>query len=70
MKKLLISFAAILLSCVAAQAQQALWSRANVVSPQINDDGSVTFRLNAPQADKVAVAGDFTTKDGKDIVIT
>ncbi len=67
MKKLLISFAAILLSCVAAQAQQALWSRANVVSPQINDDGSVTFRLNAPQADKVAVAGDFTTKDGKDI---
>ncbi len=67
MKKLFISFAAILLSCVAAQAQQALWSRANVVSPQINDDGSVTFRLNAPQADKVAVAGDFTTKDGKDI---
>ncbi len=65
MKKLFISFAAILLSCVAAQAQQALWSRANVVSPQINDDGSVTFRLNAP--DKVAVAGDFTTKDGKDI---
>ncbi len=67
MKKLFISFAAILLSCVAAQAQQALWSRANVVSPQINDDGSVTFRLYAPQADKVAVAGDFTTKDGKDI---
>ncbi len=67
MKKLFISFAAILLSCVAAQAQQALWSRANVVSPQINDDGSVTFRLNAPQADKAAVAGDFTTKDGKDI---
>ena len=67
MKKLFISFAAILLSCVAAQAQQALWSRANVVSPQINDDGSVTFRLNAPQADKVAVAGDFTAKDGKDI---
>ena len=67
MKKLFISFAAILLSCVAAQAQQALWSRAAVVSPQINDDGSVTFRLNAPQADKVAVAGDFTAKDGKDI---
>ena len=67
MKKLFISLAAILLSCVAAQAQQALWSRANVVSPQINDDGSVTFRLNAPQADKAAVAGDFTTKDGKDI---
>lgn len=67
MKKLFISLAAILLSCVVAQAQQALWSRAAVVSPQINDDGSVTFRLNAPETRKAIVAGDFTTKDGKDI---
>ena len=67
MKKLFISIAAIALACLAAQAQQALWSRAAVVSPQINDDGSVTFRLNAPETRKAIVAGDFTTKDGKDI---
>lgn len=67
MKRLFISIAAIAFACLAAQAQQALWSRAAVVSPQINDDGSVTFRLNAPETRKAIVAGDFTTKDGKDI---
>lgn len=67
MKRLFISIAAIAFACLAAQAQQALWSRANVVSPQINDDGSVTFRLNAPETRKAIVAGDFTTREGKDI---
>lgn len=67
MKRLFISIAAIAFACLAAQAQQALWSRANVVSPQINGDGSVTFRLNAPETRKVIVAGDFTTREGKDI---
>lgn len=67
MKRLFISIAAIAFACLAAQAQQALWSRANVVSPQINGDGSVTFRLNAPETRKAIVAGDFTTREGKDI---
>lgn len=67
MKRLFISIAAIAFACLAAQAQQALWSRAAVVSPQINDDGSVTFRLNAPETRKAVVAGDFTTREGKDI---
>ncbi len=67
MKRLFISIAAIAFACLAAQAQQALWSRAAVVSPQINDDGSVTFRLNAPETRKAIVAGDFTTREGKDI---
>lgn len=67
MKRLFISIAAIVFACLAAQAQQALWSRSAVVSPQINDDGSVTFRLNAPETRKAIVAGDFTTREGKDI---
>lgn len=67
MKRLFISIAAIAFACLAAQAQQALWSRSAVVSPQINDDGSVTFRLNAPETRKAVVAGDFTTREGKDI---
>jgi len=40
-------------------AQQALWGRAAVKSPEINPDKTVTFRLSAPKAIKVEVTGDF-----------
>lgn len=40
-------------------AQQALWGGQNIVSPEINPDHSVTFRLHAPKAVKVSVTGDF-----------
>ena len=40
-------------------AQQALKEKAPAVSPQINPDNSVTFRLKAPEASKVQVIGDF-----------
>ena len=50
----------VMLSVVASMAaQQALWSSAPVVSPQINADKTVTFRLNAPKARQVQVTGDF-----------
>ena len=42
-----------------ATAQQNLWKSQNVVSPEIGDDGRVTFRLYAPEAKSVEVAGDF-----------
>ena len=67
MKKITFLILAAFAVVFGAQAQEALWSRANVVSPQINEDNSVTFRLMAPQAQKVAVTGDFTTTEGKDI---
>ena len=40
-------------------AQQALWGGSQIVSPEIHDDHTVTFRLRAPKAVKVEVAGDF-----------
>ena len=40
-------------------AQQALWGMAPVVSPEIHDDNTVTFRLKAPKAVRVQVTGDF-----------
>lgn len=40
-------------------AQQALWSGSQIVSPQINKDNTVTFRIFAPEATKVEVTGDF-----------
>ncbi|MDR2292399.1 MAG: esterase [Prevotellaceae bacterium] len=58
MKKL-ITLAIFLITGMAAFAQQALWGGQNIVSPEINADNTVTFRLNAPQAMKIELAGDF-----------
>jgi enterochelin esterase family protein len=43
----------------ATYGQQALWNMEDVISPEIHDNKTVTFRLNAPQALKVEVTGDF-----------
>lgn len=48
-----------LLMCVMTFAQQALWGGAPVVSPEVHDNNTVTFRLKAPKAVKVQVTGDF-----------
>ena len=58
MKKLL-SLASCALLALCANAQQALWGAPQIVSPQINDDNTVTFRLAAPNAKEVKVTGDF-----------
>lgn len=58
MKKLFVLTMALCV-CAASFAQQALWGEAPVVSPQINDNNTVTFRLKAPKAVKVQVTGDF-----------
>ena len=66
MKKLfLLAVAAVM--AFSASAQEALGSRAQVVSPQINADNSVTLRLAAPEAKKVTVAGNFLTPDGQPV---
>lgn len=58
MKKL---FLPLLMLAVAVPAfcQEALRAVPNTVSPQVNDDKSVTFRLYAPSARDVRVTGDF-----------
>lgn len=58
MKKLLLLTACILLSHYAI-AQQALWGGASAVSPEINENGTVTFRFTAPKSVSVKVTGDF-----------
>lgn len=50
---------ALLLMCAMTFAQQALWGGAPVVSPEIHDNNTVTFRLKAPKAVKVQITGDF-----------
>ena len=48
-----------LLIGLATFAQQALWDRAPVVSPEIHPDRTVTFRLKVPKAVRVQIMGDF-----------
>ena len=58
MKKLFVLIASLCIG-LSASAQQALWGGGQVVSPEINADGTVTFRLQAMGASKVEVTGDF-----------
>lgn len=56
-----LSFLALcFLLCIATFAQQALWGNAPVVSPEVHENHTVTFRLKAPKAVKVQIVGDFT----------
>lgn len=50
-------------AAVATHAQQAIRESSELVSPQINADNSVTFRLYAPSARSVEVTGDFLPKE-------
>ena len=72
MKRSVITALLLLFVSSALFAQQSLWSQKTVTSPEVNADGSVTFRLVAPKAVKVEVVGDccpdgwasLTEKDG------
>lgn len=58
MKKLITLVAALAIAFCSVSAQEALGRRINTTSPEINPDGTVTFRLLAPKAITVAVSGD------------
>ena len=47
MKKSILIIVAVLTG-ISAYAQQALWGGPQVVSPEINPDGTVTFSSKAP----------------------
>ena len=49
-------------------AQESLWGGQEIVSPQINSDNSVTFRLLAPEAKMVQITGDFLSGQSSDLV--
>lgn len=58
MKRLAI-LAPMLFLVASTFSQQSLWSSSQIVSPEIHEDHTVTFRLKAPKAVKVEVTGDF-----------
>jgi len=45
-------------------AQEAPWLRSRVVSPEVNPDLSVTFRLFAPKAEEVTISGSWIQEWG------
>ncbi len=57
--KRLAALTVALLVGVTMFAQQALWGSAPVVSPEIHDNNTVTFRFKAPKAVRVQLTGDF-----------
>lgn len=61
-KERLSAFMLGLMVCSCMFAQQELWRGAPVLSPQLNGDNTVTFRIKAPKAVKVQVTGDFLPK--------
>ncbi len=64
MKKLssIITFLVALLISGHVMAQEALFNTGSIISPEMNADGTVTFRLFAPKAIQVEVEGDFLPK--------
>ena len=64
MKRLFTIFAAAVI-CISAAAQQNVGFRQGaVVSPEVNEDHTVTFRVNAPKATEVIVFGDWASDKG------
>lgn len=69
MKKFLLFVGVILMLLpVPVVAQQALWGNTPIVSPEIHENQTVTFRLRAPKAVKVQVTGDFLSAGVADLV--
>ncbi len=57
-----LTTALLLLTALCANSQQVHWSGSPLLSPEINPDNSVTFRLFAPNASQVEVVGDFLSQ--------
>ena len=58
MRKLFIIIASLFLG-LAVNAQEAIFDARPLVSPEINSDGTITFRYRSPSAKAVQVIGDF-----------
>lgn len=49
---------------LAAVAQQSFFGGQQIISPEINDNNSVTFRLMAPNPNEVKISGDWMPYEG------
>jgi enterochelin esterase-like enzyme len=63
-KKLFVITAALTLCMTGAFGQQAIGGGDEIVSPEIHENNSVSFRLMAPNAEEVKLSGDWMPADG------
>jgi len=63
-KQLTISLAIFYLLALPALSQEALGEGQDIISPEINENRSVTFRLFAPNATEVKLAGNWMPAEG------
>jgi enterochelin esterase-like enzyme len=63
-RKIILSFIIMTLVNIAALAQQALWGGGEIISPEIHEDQTVTFRVAAPNAHEVKISGDWMPAEG------
>lgn len=59
MRRFFSSLALLCAYATVVHAQQAIFNSRNTTSPVLNDNGTITFNLFAPQAEEVKVTGDF-----------
>jgi len=52
------------LHMITATAQQSLWGGEEIISPEIHEDYTVTFRVHAPNANEVKISGDWMPSEG------
>ncbi|MEI7830797.1 MAG: alpha/beta hydrolase-fold protein [Prolixibacteraceae bacterium] len=62
--KLVFFIFLMLLGNMNLEAQQALWGAPGIVSPEVKEDKTVTFRFQAPDAKEVKISGDWMPAQG------
>lgn len=65
MKKSIIALSLLLISVFAWAQQNTSFRQGAVQSPEVHEDGSVTFRVVAPRAKSVSVIGDWEASNGR-----
>jgi len=64
MKNIFLTITCCLVMTTFLNAQQSLGRGAQIASPEIHDNKSVTFRVQAPNADEVKLSGDWMPAEG------
>ena len=64
-KQLLLMFLLCMMAISAKAQETVMMNTGNIKSPEVNNDGTVTFRLNAPQAKDVVLLGSFLSQRGE-----
>jgi enterochelin esterase-like enzyme len=63
-KQVLFVIALSVLTVIHTFAQQALWGTPGIVSPEVMNNNTVTFRYQAPKASEVRITGDWMPVQG------